>query len=156
MRWTQNRWAQLEAEAQALLGEGEKARRLLETTQKCLDRQRVADGMLFDTLFQKYARIPQFTPLFQSSAFNCSVLHSCSIACATPNQPFLAEWHSELSLIISKSFATGCTAEWFLHGNLVMYAVALVVWVILNISRILVMASYKRLRLSRFSYQEVQ
>ena len=156
MRETQGRWTQLAAEAEALLSDEAEARRLLETTRKCLDRRQGVDCEAIDTLFQKYARIPASIPAFHSSVFNCSALPSCSIACATPNQPFLAESRSCPPLTSSKSFATGCTAEWFLHGNLVVYAVALVVWAILNISRVLMVGSYKRLRLSRFAYQDVQ
>lgn len=50
----------------------------------------------------------------------------------------------------------GCTAEWFVHSSLAVYGVAFVVWLILNLSRVLLVSSYKKLRLGSTSYQDVR
>lgn len=56
----------------------------------------------------------------------------------------------------SQSFIAGCTAEWFVHSSLAVYGVAFVVWPILNLSRVLLVSSYKKLRLGSTSYQDVR
>ena len=43
-----------------------------------------------------------------------------------------------------------------MHSSLAVYGVAFVVWLILNLSRVLLVSSYKKLRLGSTSYQDVR
>lgn len=43
-----------------------------------------------------------------------------------------------------------------MHSSLAVYGVAFIVWLILNLSRVLLVSSYKKLRLGSTSYQDVR
>ena len=43
-----------------------------------------------------------------------------------------------------------------MHSSLAVYGVAFVVWLILNLSRVLLVSSSKKLRLGSTSYQDVR
>jgi len=64
--------------------------------------------------------------VLDESIFNCSNLPSCSMTCNGPNEPLLKRF----------SLESGCMVEWYFHSVWLHGALALMVFIIVNVSRL--------------------
>jgi len=68
-------------------------------------------------------------------SFNCSLLYPCNLTCSGPDKEALA----------AVTYDSGCATEWTFHAGLFRALLALLVFVCINISRILLMTAVIRL-----------
>jgi len=70
-----------------------------------------------------------------NGVFNCSLLPTCNLTCTGPDQVAIraATWDS------------GCQSEYMVHAGLFRFALSLLVYVCINISRVLIMTALIRL-----------
>jgi hypothetical protein len=67
--------------------------------------------------------------------FNCTLLPTCNLTCSGPDRV----------AIQAATFDSGCQSEYMVHAGLFRFALALLVYVCMNISRVLVMTALIRL-----------
>lgn len=142
---------QLSEEYSSLSQQIETNKRIIEKSALCLH----PDVVVNQTLFSNYPPLAKL----ENSTFSCSSMFTCKVECNGPNYIMLQEYaisYISLESQPSQSYLTACTAEWFVHSNIVSYAVAFVVWILLNLSRYFIESAYEKLRLSSFSYQDVK
>ena len=75
--------------AEELMEVRQATRQTLDLTETCLNWERVHDSAGIRDVLERYHQLPQTDFAFARPA-NCS-LPSCVVACATPNEHFLAE-----------------------------------------------------------------
>jgi len=81
-------------------------------------------------IMYKYA-----TPGLEDAVFNCTLLPPCSLACTGPDRQALFQ----------ATYDSGCQSEWMVHAGLFRLALAFLVYICLNISRVLIMTALVRL-----------
>lgn len=111
-------------------------------TEKCVQKREQ-----LETLIMEYHRLRQRVETedleLRNSTFRCEALDRCIIQCNPPSEAILRKSVIMTFLPFSRAFETGCTTEWFIHGNLASGLVAVCIWILLNLSRLLLVDSYK-------------
>ena len=76
--------------AEELMEARETTRETLDLTETCLNWEHMSDPAGIRAVLERYHTLPQTDFTFVPPSANCS-LPACIIACATPNEHFLAE-----------------------------------------------------------------
>jgi hypothetical protein len=74
-------------------------------------------------------------PTLEDSRFNCTNLPICAMTCGGPDREAIA----------AATLSSGCTSEWKFHAGMFRFVMALMVYVCMNISRVLIMLAIVRL-----------
>jgi len=85
-------------------------------------------------------------PLLQNATFDCTLLPACTLPCTGPDQAALQ----------AATFESGCQSEWMVHAGLFRFALALLTYACLNLSRLLIVMGIVRLcwrSLSRHGFE---
>eukprot|EP00808_Paulinella_micropora_P001605 g7325.t1 len=78
---------------------------------------------------------PEDAPKMKDSRYNCSELPICNMTCDGPDKEAL----------VAATKDSGCSSEWLFHAGMFRFILSLLVYVCLNISRVLVMTALVRL-----------
>ena len=111
-------------------------------TEKCVYRREQLEERIME--YHALRRIMETEDLqLYNSTFQCEALGRCTIQCSRPSDAILRKSKCVTPLPCSRAFETGCTTEWFIHGNVASGLVAICIWVLLNLFRLLLVDAYK-------------